>query len=459
MEKKSLNTESVWKKACDGKIRYFDPKLISIAQRAYERPGEKFNNLLHHVSEEMVLKSISGIKRTSGKGPDGLSKDLTFEHLDWLLPKELEKIHKKKYEAPPSRRVFIPKANGDKRPLAVGNILDRGIQGAMANVLNHVYEQDFLDSSFGFRPGRSAHNALATLDYSVMKEGHTYLLEVDIKNFFGTINHGWMMEFLRHRISDKRVLEVIESWLKAGVLEDGKEVANSMGTAQGGSISPLLSNVYLHYVLDLWFEKKIKSRLRQGVRLIRYCDDFVVTFKNLADLRDFRVLLKARLKQFGLEMSDEKTHETYLGPKSKNYKGPKLRRAASFLGFTIYSTKRRSGQGIKVIFKTGRSRFAKGVKEFVDGLRKLMHLPIELQARWINSVLRGHFNYYGLPGNAKALSRFRNIVIWMWRRIISRTSQNKCVNWKEMGELVRKHKVIKYSLKIRFNEIRSYAIV
>jgi RNA-directed DNA polymerase len=434
VEKKSLNSESGKESASNGNFRYFDPKLISVAQRAYEGPKEKFNNLLHHLTVERVEQNILSINRWTGKGPDGLSRDLTAQHLDWLLPKELEAIHKKKYKPPASRRVYIPKARGGKRPLAVGNVLDRGLQGAITDILNHVYEQDFLDCSFGFRPGRGAHNALATLDHTVMYEKNNYLLEVDIRNFFGAVDHGWMMEFLRHRISDSRVLTLIESWLKAGIIEDGKEIVNDVGTAQGGAISPLLANVYLHYVLDLWFDKKIKPRLREGGRLIRYCDDFVVAFKNLADLRDFKVLLVSRLKQFGLEIAEEKTHETYLGARKKDYKGPKLRRAVSFLGFTVYSAKKWKGQGIRVTFKTDRSRFAKGVKQFLESLRKMMHLPLENQARWINSVLRGHFNYYGLPGNAGSLNRFRNIVLQTWRKVLSKRSQNTSVSWGSLAK-------------------------
>jgi len=459
VEKKRLNSELVKKSTSYGNLRYFDPKLISVAQKAKDWPKEKFSCLLHHLTKEGVNRSIAKISNTSSVGPDGLTKRLTDEHLDWLLPKELDLIHKRKYEPPSSRRTYIPKANGGKRPLAVGNILDRGIQGAMAGILNHIYEQDFLNCSFGFRPNRSAHNALATLDFTVMKEDNYYLLEVDIKNFFGTVNHGWMMEFLRHRISDNRVLTLIESWLKAGVIEEGKEIVSNVGTAQGGSISPLLANIYLHYVLDLWFEKKINPRLRKKARLIRYCDDFVIAFNNLADLKDCKALLIARLKQFGLEIADSKTHETYLGPKNEKYIGPKLRHSASFLGFTMYTTSRRNGQGIKVVFKTDRSRFAKGVKQLVEKLRKLMHLPIELQTKLINSILRGHFNYYGLPGNGVSISRFRNIVIWIWRRSMSRTSQNKYINWTKMSKLVAKHKIVKTRLKIRFNEIRSYTIV
>jgi group II intron reverse transcriptase/maturase len=201
------------------------------------------------------------------------------------------RIHKRKYEAPQSRRVFIPKTNGDKRPLSIGNVVDRGIQGALREVLEQL---------FWFRPKRSAHNALATLNHGIRNENLKYFLEVDLENFFGTIIHRWPMKFLGHRISDKRVLTVIKSWLEAGIIEEGKVIKNDVGAAQGGSISPLLANIYLHYVLDIWFEKKIKPRMKGRSRLIRYADDFVVSFENENDCTEFKALLNARLNYFGM---------------------------------------------------------------------------------------------------------------------------------------------------------------
>jgi len=227
--KKNLNTETVDKLTSKSDVYYSDLKLILIAQKSKELPKEKFCNLLHHVTEDRIYKAICKIKNDSASGPDEISKGLTLEHFDWMIPKNLSAIHNKSYVAPVSKRVFIPKSDGGKRPLGIGNILDRGIQGAVREVLEHVYEQDFLDSSFGFRPKRGCHNALATLNHTVMIENNNFLLEVDLENFFGTINHEWLIKFLGHRISDKRILKLIESWLKAGVMEEGELLKNEVG--------------------------------------------------------------------------------------------------------------------------------------------------------------------------------------------------------------------------------------
>jgi group II intron reverse transcriptase/maturase len=480
---KKLNPETDADKfTSKSEVYYSDLKLIPIAQKSKELPEEKFCNLLHHVTEERISKSICKIKNNSASGPDEISKSLTLKHLDWMIPENLSAIHNKNYNAPESRRVFIPKSDGGKRPLGIGNILDRGIQGAVREVLEHIYEQDFLDSSFGFRPGRGCHNALATLNHTVMNENHNFLLEVDLENFFGTINHGWLMKFLGHRIRDKRILKLIESWLKAGVMEEGKLLKSEVGTAQGGAISPLLANIFLHYVLDLWYEKLIKPRLRGSNRLIRYADDFIVAFKNENDRDDFKKLLKVRLEQFGLKISEKKTHETNLGnpyddnsktlekvktkfvgkgknrKKAKTNKGLK-RRHISFLGFTIFKSKTKSGKGSKLVFKTDSSRLSRGLTNLKAGLKRLMHSPLDMQARYLNSVIRGHCNYYGLAGNSKGLQTFHYYAIKYWRRSLSRRSQNGNINWEKMNKILEKAKIVKARIKIPYPEIYKYAIV
>ena len=242
---------------------------IPLHKKQRVKQKKKFNNLFHHVNKDRVVAAISKINRNSACGPDGINQEMAIRHADWLVPKDLDAIHKRKYKAPASREVMIPKSNGSLRPLNVGNIIDRGIQGAVREVLEHIYEQDFLNCSFGFRPKRGAHNALATLNHGIRHEGLKYFLEVDLENFFGTINHEWLMKFLGHRIADRRVLTVIESWLKAGVIKEGKVLKSLSGAAQGGSISPLLSNIYLHYILDLWFEKLIKPRVKGQYNLFK----------------------------------------------------------------------------------------------------------------------------------------------------------------------------------------------
>ncbi len=441
----------------DDDVYFSDSKLYPIAQKAKSKSQEKFSNLFHHVTEERVISALAKIERKSAAGPDGINRDMATVHLDWLLPKHLDAVHKRKYEAPPSRRVFIPKSNGAKRPLSIGNIVDRGIQGALREVLEHIYEQDFLDSSFGFRPKRSAHNALATFNHGVRNEGLKYFLEVDLENFFGTINHKWLMEFLSHRIADQRVLTVIKSWLKAGVIEEGKVLKNEVGAAQGGAISPLLANIYLHYVLDLWFDKKIKPRVTGRCRLIRYADDFVAGFENEDDCLEFKTLLEARLEQFKLKINESKTHITTLGPPSGATE-PR-RRHVSLLGFKIFLSKTNKGYGTKLVYKTDGKKITQSLTSIKEKLWKMMHLPVELQARYLNSVLRGHFNYFGLAGNGKALDKFRHLLICTWRRTLSRRSQVGNITWDKMTKMITKLGIITPKLKIPYHELSSYVVV
>lgn len=439
-------------------VYFSDPKLYSIAQRAHRESQEKFCNLFHQVTEKRVIKALSRINIKSGKGPDGIRQSLAVRHSDWLLPSHLDAIHKCKYQAPASRRVYIPKANGGKRPLGVGNIIDRGIQGALREVLDHIYEQDFLSCSFGFRPKRGAHNALATLNHGIRDEGLRYFLEVDLENFFGTINHKWMMEFLEHRIADKRVLTVIRSWLKAGVIKEGKTLKNESGVAQGGAISPLLANIYLHYVLDLWFEKKIKPRLKGRSRLIRYADDFVVGFTSEAECRDFKVLLEARLLQFGLRINQSKTHITGLRA-GKSSKPGLIRRHIKLLGFKIFLSQRLKGSRPKIVYKTDSQRLTASLRSIKEHLWHMMHWSPAEQSRYLNQVLRGLFNYYGLAGNGKGLGLFRHKVIHIWRRTLSRRSQVSNVSWAAMEILLKKHKLTQPRLKIPYSRLDAYVIV
>lgn len=276
MRERELNTESG--EACKHSVTgTLDPtaKRSLIATRAREKPSEAFNNLLHHISPDLVRECLNKTSRTSARGVDGVDVESARKHVDWLLPPIMKQVHEGRYEAPPVRRVHIPKSNGSTRPIGVPTVMDRALQAATAKVLNEIYEQDFRKCSFGFRPGLSCHNALATLSMESTRHRLKYALEVDIRDFFGSLDHEWMRKFLRHRISDERVLKLIDAWLKAGCMEEGRHIAGKEGVPQGGSISPLLANIYLHYVLDLWWEKKIRPRLQGKAVLIRYCDDCV----------------------------------------------------------------------------------------------------------------------------------------------------------------------------------------
>jgi group II intron reverse transcriptase/maturase len=431
-----------------------EPKRLLIAAKARSQPKEKFNNLTHHLTVALIKEQLYKTSLNSAPGVDGMTVGQARENADWLLPPLIDVIHKGRYEAPPVRRVYIPKANGDKRPLGVPEVIDRSLQAATANVLNEIYEQDFLSCSFGFRPKLSCHHALATVNKLMHGMQMNFALEVDIRDFFGSLNHEWLRKFLGLRIGDKRILKLIDSWLKAGVIEDGKHFVMEKGTPQGGSISPLLSNIYLHYVLDLWFERKIKSRLRKRANLVRYADDFVILFQDQQDMKDVKILLAARLNQFGLTIAEEKTHMTDLTPRD-NQGGD--RRRITFLGFNIFRTSNRKSGGYKTVFQTEGRRFTRAKAAMKERLFRIMHWDVEKQAEMINSMLVGHFNYYGLAGNTKKLETFRHYTVHYWRRCLSRRSQKGLVDWEKMAEIVlKKYPLARTRIKIKYQELDSY---
>jgi RNA-directed DNA polymerase len=429
-------------------------KLSQISARARKDRESKFNNLAHHISPELIELVIKEIPKSSSAGPDGLSRDETLANLDWMLKRRLYQIHKGHYEAEPVRRVNIPKADGGMRPLGVPSIIERGIQGATALVLEQIYEQAFKASSFGFRPERSCHNALATLSHSIVTEGMNFALEVDIRNFFGSLDHGWLLRFLAHRISDPRILDLIRSWLKAGILEGGKyQEAGESGSPQGGSISPILANVYLHYVLDLWFEHVMKRQLRGKARLIRYADDFVIMFERTEDLVLVEKLLKIRLKEFGLEVAEEKTHRTDLRLREREDND---RRHISFLGFEIFKQKTRNGTASRVTFKTQSKRLSRSKQKLKDTMKEIMHWDPQEQCKRINLTLKGHYQYYGFPGNSASLARFHYLTTKMWKQFLVRRSQNSKMNWDKYSALLKQNRLLSPKLHVRYADLAKY---
>jgi RNA-directed DNA polymerase len=428
--------------------------LERLAARARSRPQEKFNSLAHHISPGLIERKIKETAKRSASGIDGLTRDQTLANLDWLLPPKIAQIHRKEYDASAVRRVYIPKTDGKLRALGIPPILERGIQAATSAVLEQIYEQDFLSCSFGYRPNRGCHNALATLNHFVRNEGLKFAYEVDIRDFFGSLDHGWLLRFLGHRISDERVLKLIEAWLKAGVMEEGRYLPTEVGSPQGGSISPLLANVYLHYALDLWFDRKVKPQLGGRAELIRYCDDFVILFQKEEDIDDVAALLKARLAQFGLEVAENKTHRTDLRQRPSG--GANDRRRISFLGFEIFEAKTQSGKGTKMVFKTQGSRFSRSMQKLKDKLHDMMHWQIEDQAERLNLMLRGHYNYYGLPGNSRRLTSFHNLAVRYWRRSLSQRSQRGNLIWPEFRKILERHPITPPKLHITYGTLSKH---
>lgn len=426
-----------------------------IAVKARMSPKEQFNNLMHHLTPQLVEECLSKIPQNSAPGTDEMTREQAQKNLSWLLPPIMQQIHQGNYEAPPVRRVYIPKVDGKQRPIGVPQVVDRAIQAAMSRILNEIYEQDFLPSSFGFRPRMGCHHALATIHESLMRGNMNYALEVDIRDFFGSLSHDWLKKFIELRIGDKRVLKLILAWLKAGVMEKGQwQPATESGTPQGGSISPLLANIYLHYVLDLWFEKKIRKQLRCKAKLVRYADDFVVLFKDRQDLEEFKILLRARLAQFNLDIAEEKTHTTDLTPRPN---GGGERRRITFLGFNIYRAINRKRTGWKVVFQTEGKRFTRAKAAMKATLRKIMHWELEKQAERVNAILSGHFNYYGLAGNSRRLLNFYWETVRHWRRSLSRRSQKGQMNWEKMKEIFKRYLLRSPRIRIPYASMASYA--
>jgi group II intron reverse transcriptase/maturase len=335
--------------------------------------------------------------------------------------------------------VFIPKADGRQRPLGVTALEDKIVQRAAVEVLNAIYETDFLGFSYGFRPGRSQHQALDALYTGLLTRKVNWVLDLDIKGFFDGLSHEWLVKFVEHRVADRRVVRLIQKWLRAGVLEDGKRIRVEEGTPQGGSASPLLANVYLHYVFDLWVQAWRRKRAHGEVIVVRYADDIVVGFHSKADAEQFRAELTERMRKFNLELHPEKTRLLEFGPfaiDQRQWRAEGKPETFNFLGFTHICVKKRSNGRFTVLRQTIRKRLQTKRNEVKAELQRRMHEPIPEQGKWLQAVVRGHIQYYGVPRNQNALWIFRFQVGGLWHRALSRRSQNGRVLWDRMRRLI-----------------------
>ena len=400
--------------------------LDRVREAARRDASQRFTNLLHHITIDMLRKSFLALKRDAAPGIDGVMWSEYEEGLEDRLIVLHDRVHGGRYRAKPSKREWIPKPDGRQRPIGIAALEDKIVQKAMVWVLQQIYEEDFLGFSYGFRPGRSQHHALDALYVAITQRKVSWVLDADIRGFFDTLNHAWLMKFVEHRIADPRMLRLIRKFLRAGVSEDGQWSKTEVGTPQGAVISPLLANVYLHYVLDLWVQQWRKRHARGEVYIVRFADDFVMGFQYRSDAQRFEKELKERLKSFGLELHEEKTRLIEFGrfaAVSRKERGERKPETFDFLGFTHFCAKRRSSGSFMLRRKTIAKKARAKLKEIRETLRRKIHLPMRLQGQWLRSVIRGHFNYYAVPGNADALNAFRSQVKESWLKALRRRSQ------------------------------------
>ena len=436
--------------------------LERIAAKARSEPKLRFTTLGHHVTRERVWENLNRISNHSAPGCDGLTVPEAKEDFDVWVGPMLQSVHRQGYQAPPIRRVYIPKpGKQEKRPLGVPCVTDRALQRSTAQVLSAIYEQDFLPCSFGGRPGLGAHHALATLNEVIAGRKVGWVLEADLKNFFGSLDHGWLLRFVELRVGDPRILSLIRRWLKAGVLEDGELHPNEEGTPQGGSISVLLSNLYLHYVLDLWFDQVVKPRLKGEAYLVRYIDDFVVCFQYRADALRMQNALRKRLGKFGLELEPTKTKLVEFGRFAQRHASKRGRRRPEtiyFLGFTLYCTQNRKGN-FKVGLRTEKSRLQRSLSRLRDLMRRMRHLPVREQVINLNQILRGHYAYYGIAGNLRALQKVHRFVERYWRKILCSRSQKGNVPWEVFHRIKERFPLQRPKLRLPFRELQALAVL
>jgi group II intron reverse transcriptase/maturase len=416
--------------------------LERVRQAAKGDKKLRFTALLHHIySLEMLRGAYFSLKKEAAAGVDGETWRHYGESLEDNLRDLSERLKRGAYRAKPVRRVYIPKADGRQRPLGVTALEDKIAQRATVEVLNAIYETDFLGFSYGFRPGRSPHHALDALYTGLLTRKVNWVLDLDIRGFFDGISHEWLVRFVEHRIADRRVVRLIQKWLRAGVLEDGKHLRVEEGTPQGGSASPLLANIYLHYVFDLWVQAWRRKRAHGDVIVVRFADDIVLGFQVKSDAEQFWAELTERFRKFALELHPVKTRLLEFGPfavASRKRRGEGKPETFNFLGFTHICGKKRSNGMFTVVRQTIRKRLQAKLSEVKTELRRRLHDPVPEVGQWLRLVVSGHFRYFGVPMNAPALHIFRFQIGWLWHRALSRRSQNGRILWDRMRRLIKR---------------------
>ena len=414
------------------------PGLDRVRHAARQRKKEKFTALLHHVTVDLLRDAFLALKRRAAPGVDGVTWQDYEADLEGNLQKLHTRVHRGTYRAQPVRRRFIPKPGTDKqRPLGIAALEDKIIQRAVVVVLNAIYEEDFLGFSYGFRPGRGQHDALDALSVAISGTRVNWILDADIRNFFDGLSQDWLVRFLKHRVGDERIVRLVHKWLKAGVLEDGAWSVSEKGTPQGAVVSPLLANVYLHYVFDLWAQQWRRREATGDVIFVRYADDVVAGFEHETDARRFWDAMRARFEQFGLALHEEKTRLLEFGRYAavrRRQRGLGKPETFNFLGFMFICGKSRRGAFL-LHRKTRGDRMRATLQEIKAWLRLHRHDAIAEQGRWLRTVVGGYFNYHAVPTNSRALGAFRYHVTKLWHRTLCRRSQRAAMRWDRMAKL------------------------
>lgn len=435
--------------------------LEKIAAKARGEPKLQFTSLAHHIDAERLWQNLCRIPRRTAPGSDGQTVDEVKQDFPAWSAAVLQALHNKGYRPLPVARAYIPKpGQREKRPLGVPCVGDRVLQRSVADVLSAIYEQDFLPCSMGGRPGVGAHHALATLNEVIAGRRVSWVYEADLQNFFGSLDHGWLLRFVQHRVGDPRILSLIRRWLKAGVLENDIIEPSVEGVPQGGSVSVVLSNLYLHYVLDLWFERVVKPRLQGEAYLVRYIDDFVVCFEHRTDAQRFEQVLVKRLAKFALALAPSKTRLVAFGrfaERNAKRQGKRLE-TFTFLGFTHYCTRNHRGN-FKVGWKTEKARLQRSLAKFHQQLQIIRHEPLKDQARQINQLLRGHYAYYGVGGNLGSLQRVYEKVTRYWRCMLSSRSRKGNVRWEVFHRLRETYPLQRPKLYLPYLRLKHYVVL
>jgi len=412
--------------------------LDRVRQVARKDNDVRFTALLHHVDVDRLRAAYWALRPKAAPGVDGVTWRDYGQDLEDNLRDLHAQVHRGSYRARPSRRAYIPKAGGRRRPLGVASLEDKIVQRAVVEVLNAIYECDFLGFSYGFRPGRSQHHALDALAVGIEKRSVNWILDADIRDYFSSLDHSWLERFLEHRIADRRVLRLIQKWLKAGVIEDGKWSKTVEGTPQGASASTLLANVYLHYVFDLWVHQWRGRHARGEVTVVRFADDAVVGFEHRGDAERFLSDLRERFAQFGLGLHDEKTRLIEFGryaARNREARGLSKPESFDFLGFTHACGKTKTNGWFALKRVTSKKRLRAKLGEVKTELRRRQHDPVPEQGQWLASVVRGHCAYYAVPGNIDAVAAFRKQATVHWYRALRRRSQRTSLTWERMNRI------------------------